>query len=444
MRPGMSNNKLSSRAIRMYASNSRSHENVKDKTMGSTGVLTRFLRYVKVDTRANEAATSSPSTPGQLLLLQQLAAELRAIGAYAVALDDRGQLTATISASPSVFGVPAIGFIAHVDTSPELSGENVKPIVHTAWDGGDIVLPDADDAVLTRQDPALAARVGHDIVTASGTTLLGSDDKAGVAEIMAAAEYLIAHPDIKHGPVRIAFTSDEEIGRGATHFDVKGFDAVCAYTVDGGEVGDLEIESFSANRIAVTFHGLNMHPGYAKGRMINAVRLAAAFVDALPKDSLAPEATEGYDGFLHPYMVDASVERTTVRLLVRDFATPGLKDKQALVEAVAREIVSRYPGARFDLQVEEQYRNMREVLDRHPKVVEHASEAIRRAGVEVRMRPIRGGTDGSRLSFMGLPTPNLFAGQHNIHSRLEWTSAQDMAKAVEVIVRLCEVWGERA
>jgi len=412
--------------------------------MGPTSVLSRFLRYVKVDTRSNDGGTSSPSTPGQMLLLQQLAAELRAIGAYPVTLDDRGAVTATISSTSSTFGVPAIGFIAHVDTSPELSGENVKPIVHRAWDGGNLVLPDAADAVLTREDPVLAAHVGHDLVTASGTTLLGSDDKAGVAEIMAAAEYLITHPEIKHGPVRIAFTSDEEIGRGATHFDTKRFDAVCAYTVDGGEAGDLETESFSANKLTVTFHGFNMHPGYAKGRMINAVRLAAAFVDMLPKDSLSPETTEDYEGYLHPYTVDASIERTAVRLLVRDFTTSGLEEKKALVEQVAREVVSRHPGARFEVQVEEQYRNMGEILDQHPKVVEYASEAIRRAGLEVRMRPIRGGTDGSRLSFMGLPTPNLFAGQHNIHSRLEWTSVQDMEKAVQVIVALCQVWAERS
>jgi tripeptide aminopeptidase len=411
--------------------------------VGPTSVLTRFLRYAKVDTRADESARRSPSTPGQLLLLQQLAAELRAIGAHPVTLDDAGQVMATISSSSSVFGVPAIGFIAHVDTSPELSGENVRPIVHQAWDGGDLVLPDAADAIFTRDDPVLAAHIGHDLVTASGTTLLGSDDKAGVAEIMAAAEYLIAHPEIKHGPVRIAFTSDEEIGRGTTHFDTGRFDAVCAYTVDGGEVGDLETESFSANRLTLIFHGFNVHPGYAKRRMINAVRLAAEFVDALPKDSFSPETTDDYEGFLHPFAVDASVERTTVRLLVRDFVTSGLKEKEALVEEIARHVVARHPGARFEVQVEEQYRNMREILDRHPKVVEHASEAIRRAGLQVRMRPIRGGTDGSRLSFMGLPTPNLFAGQHNIHSRLEWTSVQDMEKAVEVIVGLCQVWAER-
>jgi tripeptide aminopeptidase len=412
--------------------------------MGPTSVLSRFLRYVKVDTRSDDDATRSPSTPGQMLLLQQLAAELRAIGAYPVTLDDRGGVTATISSTTSTFGVPAIGFIAHVDTSPELSGDNVKPIVHRAWDGADLVLPDAADAVLTREDPVLAAHVGHDLVTASGTTLLGSDDKAGVAEIMAAAEYLITHPEIKHGPVRIAFTSDEEIGRGATHFDTRTFDAVCAYTVDGGEAGDLETESFSANKLTVTFHGFSMHPGYAKGRMINAVRLAAAFVDLLPKDSLSPETTEDYEGYLHPFTVDASVERTAVRLLVRDFTMSGLKEKEALVEQVAREVVARHPGARFEVQVEEQYRNMREILDRHPNVVEYAAEAIRRAGLDVRMRPIRGGTDGSRLSFMGLPTPNIFAGQHNIHSRLEWTSVQDMEKAVQVIVALCQVWAERS
>jgi tripeptide aminopeptidase len=288
--------------------------------------------------------------------------------------------------------------------------------------------------------PELSAQMGHDIVTASGTTLLGADDKAGVAEIVAAAEHLMRHPEIPHGPIRIAFTPDEEIGRGADRFDVERFGAACAYTLDGGARGELEVESFSADAITVTFHGFNTHPGYAKGRMVNAVRIAGEFIAALPADRLSPETTDGYEGYVHPYVIDAAVDRTSVRLLVRDFRTEGLKEKERLVEDLARAIVDRHPGARLDVAITESYRNMREVLDRHPDIVERAKAAIRLAGLEVRMKPIRGGTDGSRLSFMGLPTPNLFAGEHNFHSRLEWVSAQDMEKAVEVIVNLARLW----
>jgi tripeptide aminopeptidase len=286
--------------------------------------------------------------------------------------------------------------------------------------------------------------MGHDIVTASGTTLLGADDKAGVAEIVAAAEHLVRHPEIPHGPIRIAFTPDEEVGRGADRFDVERFGAACAYTLDGGARGELEIESFSADAVTVTFHGFNTHPGYAKGRMVNAVRIAGEFIAALPADRLSPETTDGYDGYLHPYVVDAAVDRTSVRLLVRDFRTEGLQEKERLVDELARAIVARHPGARLEIAITESYRNMRDVLDRHPEVVERAKEAIRLTGLDVRMKPIRGGTDGSRLSFMGLPTPNLFAGEHNFHSRLEWVSAQDMDKAVEVIVHLCRVWHDRS
>jgi tripeptide aminopeptidase len=280
-------------------------------------------------------------------------------------------------------------------------------------------------------------------VTASGTTLLGADDKAGVAEIMAAVEYLVANPHIPHGPVRIAFTPDEEVGRGANHFDVARFAAVCAYTLDGGGAGELEYESFSADAITVTFKGFNTHPGYAKGRMINAIRLASAFVTRLPSAELSPETTEGYEGYLHPYQIEASVDRTSVKVLVRDFVTAGLKEKEALVRRIAGEVAAVDPRATVESVVEESYRNMREVLNQHPEVVGLAREAIRAAGLEPIERPIRGGTDGSRLSFMGLPTPNLFAGEHNFHSRLEWTSVQEMEKAVEVIVNLCRLWEER-
>jgi len=410
-----------------------------------TTVLDRFLRYVRYDTQSDEQSKTYPSTAKQLVLLRDLAAELRELGLADAAVDEHGYVMATIPATTAKAGVPTIGFIAHVDTSPEMPGANVKPIVHRAYDGRDLVLPDDPTAVLRlAETPALAGQIGHDIVTASGTTLLGADNKAGVAEIVTAAGYLVAHPEIPHGPIRVAFTPDEEIGRGTQHFDVARFGAACAYTMDGGSRGELEIESFSADAITVTFHGFNTHPGYAQGRMVNAIKVAAAFIDRLPAGTLSPETTGGHDGFVHPYVVQASVERTSVRLLVRDFVTAGLAEKEAMVERLAREAAARYPGARVAIAIEESYRNMREILDRHPAVADHAREAIRRAGLEPQSRPIRGGTDGSRLSFMGLPTPNLFAGEHNFHSRLEWVSVQDMEKAVEVIVHLCRVWQERS
>jgi tripeptide aminopeptidase len=405
--------------------------------MTHTSALERFLRYVTIDTRSDEHSTSSPSTPGQLTLLKLLVEELQGLGLTDASLDEHGYVMATIPATDGKADVPAIGFIAHVDTSPEMPGADVRPIVHRAYDGSDILLPDDPAAVLRVGDiPALASQIGNDIVTASGTTLLGADDKAGVAAIMAAAEHLVRNPDVAHGPVRIAFTPDEEIGRGADRFDVKKFGAVCAYTIDGGSVGELEYESFSADAMTVTFQGFNTHPGYAKDRMINAVKLAAEFIVRLPQDGLSPETTEDREGFVHPYVVDASVERTSVKLLIRDFLTSGLRQKESFLERLAHEVVAGAPGAAVEFKVEPSYRNMREVLDSHPEVVERAREAMRRAGITPIEKPIRGGTDGSRLSFMGLPTPNLFAGEHNFHSRLEWVSAQDMDRAAQVIVQI--------
>jgi tripeptide aminopeptidase len=376
-------------------------------------------------------------------MMRVLVDELLALGASDAAVDEHGYVMATIPATPGHEQAPVIGFVAHVDTSPEMPGADVHPIVHARFDGRDIVLPDDPTAVLRSADePALGAAIGDDIVTASGTTLLGADDKAGVAEIMAAAEYLFANPQVPHGAIRIAFTPDEEIGRGADHFDVARFGAVCAYTLDGGGRGELEYESFSADAMTVTFQGFNTHPGYAKDRMVNAIKLAADFITRLPADGLSPETTEGHEGYVHPYVVDASVERTSVKVLIRDFASSGLRQKETLVERIAREVVAGTPRARVDVTIDQQYRNMREVLDAHPEVVERARQAMRRVGVQPIERAIRGGTDGSRLSFMGLPTPNLFAGEHNFHSRLEWVSAQDMDKAVEVIVELCKVSAE--
>jgi len=408
-------------------------------------VLDRFLRYVRYDTQSDERSTTYPSTARQLVLLRDLVDELRALGLADAAIDDRGYVMATVPATTRKPDVPTIGFIAHVDTSPEVAGAGVKPIVHRAYDGRDLVLPDDPGIVLRASEiPLLAEQIGNDIVTASGTTLLGADNKAGVAEIVTAAERLIAHPEIPHGAIRIGFTPDEEVGRGTEYFDVARFGAACAYTMDGGRRGEIEVESFSADAITVTFLGANTHPGYAKGRMVNAIKVAAAFIARLPADALSPETTDGYEGFVHPYVVQAGVERTSVRLLLRDFVTAGLRDKASLVERLARETAARYPGARVEIAIEESYRNMREVLDQHPEIAEYAREAIRRAGLEPRTQPIRGGTDGSRLSFMGLPTPNVFAGEQNFHSRFEWVSVQDMEKAVEVIVHLAQIWEERS
>src|SRR5436190_4848741 len=408
-------------------------------------VLDRFLRYVRYDTQSDETSSTFPSTAKQLVLLRDLAAELRELGAADAAVDDCGYVMATIPATAGCSDVPAIGFIAHVDTSPEMSGANVKPIVHHAYDGRDLVLPDAPGVVLRLNDISeLGEQMGHDIVTASGTTLLGADDKAGVAEIMTAAAFLLRHPEVAHGPVRVAFTPDEEIGRGTAHFDVARFGAACAYTIDGGSRGEIESESFSADAMTVAFQGVNTHPGYATGRMVNAIKAAAAFIASLPADRLSPETTAGYEGFVHPYLLNAGVDRTSVKLIVRDFVTAGLKNKEALLSRLAEETAARFPGARLEIAVEAQYRNMREVLERHPAIVERARTAIRQTGLEPRSRPIRGGTDGSRLSFMGLPTPNLFAGEHNFHSRYEWVSVQDMEKAVEVIVHLSQIWETQA
>lgn len=409
----------------------------------SSSAATRFLRYVTFDTQSDEQSQSYPSTAKQLVLLKQLVSELRELGVADATIDQHGYVMATIPASPGKEAIPVIGFVAHVDTSPEVSGANVRPIVHKSYDGRDIVLPDDPSVVLRQADnPELAEQHGHDIITASGLTLLGSDDKAGVAEIMAAAEYLTAHREILHGTIKIGFTPDEEVGRGTQYFDVNRFGARYAYTLDGPKVGDLEIENFSADAMTLTFKGFNAHPGYAKGRMISALKLAAEFVHRLPRHGLSPETTSDYEGYVHPHTLQGAVERATIKLLLRDFTTSGLQEKARMLTDLAEEVVRPHPIASVEAQVEESYRNMKEVLDRYPEVIDHAKTAFERAGLTPHVRQIRGGTDGARLSFMGLPTPNLFAGEHNIHSRLEWTSVQDMDKAVEVIVEICRSWAD--
>jgi tripeptide aminopeptidase len=406
-------------------------------------VLDRFLRYVRIDTRADDRSTSCPSTPGQMVLQTMLAAELREIGLTDLTLDENGYLMATVPATGGARAdAPVVGFIAHVDTSPEMPGANVTPIVHHAWDGADIVLPDDPTAVLrASEQPDLAAQIGHDIVTASGKTLLGADDKAGVAAIVEAAAYLMAHPEIPHGAVRVGFTPDEEIGRGANRFDVARFGAMCAYTLDGGNAGELEYESFSADVMRVTFAGFNTHPGYAKGKMVNAMRAAGRFLDRLPRERLSPETTEGHEGFVHPYQMDASVDRTSVRIILRDHATAKLREQEALVRSLA-DAVAAETGTRVEYDVTEQYRNMREVLDRHPQIADRARAAIRAVGLTPVEKPIRGGTDGSRLSITGQPTPHHCAGEHTYHSRLERTSRQYLERAVAVIVELARIWAE--
>lgn len=409
----------------------------------ATTCVERFLRYVTYDTQSEEGVDAYPSTPKQLDLQRLLEAELRQLGLQDVRLDQHGYLTATVPAT--VESAPVIGFVSHVDTSPEMSGAGVVPIVHADYQGQDLVLPDAADAVLKRADnPDLEAVVGHDVITASGSTLLGADDKAGVAVMVAAAEYWMAHPELPRGEIRLAFTPDEEIGRGTEFFDVPAFGARYAYTVDGGAAGELEVETFSADSVRITFHGFNTHPGYAKGRMVNALRVFADFLGRLPKDSLSPETTDGYQGYIHPNVVEGGVERVTVRILLRDFDSAQLAVQRQLLERLAAEAVAAWPGARFDIETKETYRNMREVLDQHPVVVEVARRAMEEAGLEVVSPPVRGGTDGSRLSFMGLPTPNIFCGSHNIHSRLEWTSDYELHKAVEVVLEIGRLWSEEA
>lgn len=401
------------------------------------GAGERFNRYVRVDTTASPGSPTKPSSPGQQTLLALLAAELEDL---AVTTDLReGLLLAHVPATAGHAGVPCIGFVAHVDTSPEVPGANVVPIVHREYDGRDLVLPDDPSLVLRTADhPALAARIGHDIVTASGRTLLGADDKAGVAILMTLAERLTSS-GAPHGRVALAFTTDEEIGRGTAGFDLEAFGAEAAYTLDGGDPGEIEAENFNADSVAVTFTGFNTHPGYATGRLSNALRALGHFLASLPGD-LSPERTSGRDGFAHPHVVDGGVERARVELILRDFEMRGLDALASQVGELARDAAARVPGVEAHVERTTQYRNMRDALTAHPHVVTLAEEAMRDAGLTVVRRAIRGGTDGAALSALGLPTPNLFAGQQNIHSRLEWISAQDMEKAVEVCERLCGKW----
>jgi tripeptide aminopeptidase len=402
----------------------------------------RFMRYVQVDTQSDPLGNSFPTTEKQKDLSRILAAELQAMGITDAHMDDYGYVYATIPANTDK-AVPVICFCSHVDTAPDCSGTGVKPILHNDWNGADIVLPDDGTQVISiAKTPYLERHKGHGLISASGTTLLGSDDKAGVAIIMDLAHYLTTHPEVKHGAIRVLFTPDEEVGKGTAKVDMQKLGAQFGYTLDGGEAGSLEDETFSADGVQLTIHGVISHPGYAKGNMVNALKIAGAILDALPKDHLSPESTEGRDGFIHPTRVDGIAEKATLDFIIRDFVTAGLKDKEAVLEKIVKEVVSRFPGATYEFRVTEQYRNMKEVLDQHPQVAAFAKQAIERAGLTVKMESIRGGTDGSRLSFMGLPCPNIFTGMQNIHSKTECVGVQDMNKAVETLVHLAMIWEE--
>lgn len=404
----------------------------------------RFLRYVQIDTQSDPQSSSYPTTEKQKDLSRILAEELKQMGITDAHMDEWGYVYATIPAT-STKKVPVICFCAHVDTAPDCSGTNIKPIVHTNYQGQDIILPDDKTQVLRMSEyPYLKKLTGHDIITASGTTLLGSDDKAGVAEIMDLANFLMNNKQVKHGEIKILFTPDEEVGKGTAKVDLKKLGADFGYTLDGGDAGSLEDETFSADGVQVVIHGVIAHPGYAKDKMVNAMKIAGEILAFLPKDRLSPESTDGKRGFIHPVRVEGIAEKCTIDFIIRDFDTEGLKKKEDYLRTQIEERMRTYPKASFEFTVTEQYRNMKEILDVHTHVVDFAKEAIARAGLKLKMESIRGGTDGSRLSFMGLPCPNLFAGEQAIHSKLEFISVQDMNKAVETMVHLTCICEEKS
>ena len=407
-------------------------------------VTERFLRYVVIDTQSDPASRTCPSTEKQKNLGRLLATELKEMGVTDAHLDEHGYVYGTIPATTSK-KVPVICFCSHMDTSPDCTGKNVKPQIVKNYRGGDIVLPADPTQVIRPADyPALNDQIGNDIITTDGTTLLGADNKAGVAEIMDAAQFLIDNPQVRHGTIKILFTPDEEIGRGVDKVDLTKLGAEFAYTIDGETAGNIEDETFSADAATITIEGVSTHPGFAKGKMEHAIKIAAAIVERLPKQTCSPETTEGKEGFLHPIGISGALEKATLSFIVRDFTDEGLKEKEALLEGIVKEVMKGFPRSTCRLEIKQQYRNMKRVIDHHPQVVDNAMEAIRRAGLKPVKASVRGGTDGSRLSFMGLPCPNIFAGEHAFHSRLEWVSRQDMERAVQTIVHLAMIWEERA
>jgi len=407
-------------------------------------VTDRFLRYVTIDTQSSHTSRSFPSTEKQKNLGRLLVQELHEIGIADAHLDEFGYVYGTVP-SNTPKKVPVICFCAHMDTSPDVTGQDVKPQIVRNYQGGDIVLPgDRTQVIRVADHPALRDQIGHDIITTDGTTLLGADNKAGVAEIMDAVTILVNNPTIKHGTLKILFTPDEEVGHGVDHVNLKKLGADFGYTMDGESAGNLEDETFSADKATITIRGVSAHPGFAKGKIENAIKIASRIVERLPKDTCSPETTEGREGFLHPTDLAATLECATLGFIVRDFSEEGLREKEVLLESIVNDVMRDFPRSTCELKFDQQYRNMKVVLDRYPQVTANAEEAIRRAGLTPKRTSIRGGTDGARLSFMGLPCPNIFAGEHAFHSRLEWVSVQDMEKAVATIIHLATIWEEQA
>ena len=406
-------------------------------------VAERFLNYVKVDTQSDPNSATFPSTEKQKNLAKILVSELTDMG-IDCELDVYGYVYATIP-SNSNKDVPVICFCSHMDTSPDCSGENVKPIVHTNYNGQDLILPEDNTQIISpKNHPDLLNQIGNDIITADGTTLLGADNKAGVAEIMDAAYQLVNNPEIKHGTIKILFTPDEEIGRGVEHVDLKKLGATFAYTMDGESLGTLENETFSANALHLKINGVSTHPGFAKNKMESAIKIASQIISSLPKDFLSPESTENKEGFVHPVSITGGIEEAKISFIIRDFDSSKLSQHENVIKTIAENVMLQFPHSTFSVEIIEQYRNMKEILDNYPQVVEYAKQAIERVGLDAKLSSIRGGTDGSRLSFMGLPCPNIFAGEHAFHSKHEWVSIQDMEKAVQTILHLAIIWEEKS
>ena len=407
-------------------------------------VVERFIKYTAIDTQSDPSSKTCPSTDKQKDLANLLVSELLEIGLSDAHCDENGYVYATIPSNTDK-DIPVICFCSHMDTSPDCSGTNVKAIIHRNYQGQDIILPDDETQVLKMKDhPDLKDQIGNDIITASGTTLLGADNKAGLAEIMDAAHFLVSHPEHKHGTIKILFTPDEEIGRGVDKADLKKLNADFAYTVDGETAGSIENETFSADGIKLIINGVSSHPGFAKGKMESAIKIASQIIACLPKEKLSPESTEGKDGFIHPVSISGSVEQAAVEFIIRDFTSVELRSHERILDIIVQEVLAEYPNSTYQLIVEKQYRNMKEVIDQHPKLMELGVRAIERTGLKPKIQSIRGGTDGSRLSFMGLPCPNIFAGEHAFHGKQEWVSVQDMQKAVQTIINLALLWEEES
>ena len=421
---------------------------VKNNTMiqiNKDALVERFMRYVQVDTQSDPNGSVHPTTEKQKDLSKILLEELKAMGLQNVEMDEYSYVYATLPANSSKANVPVICYCSHVDTAPDCSGTNVKPLLHKNYDGNDFVMPDDATQILSvKESPYLKGHIGQEIITASGNTLLGADDKAGVAIIMQAAQTLLDNPQVLHGELKIVFTPDEEVGKGTAKINMKKVGAEFGYTLDGGEAGSLEDETFSADGASIVIHGVIAHPGYAKGKLVNTMKIAGEILAALPTNEWSPETTEGMQGFVHPVSLNGISEKTTIGFIVRDFKTAELANHHAKLKKIAEDIVARHTGATMEYVPQEQYRNMKDILLQHPQVAEYAAEAIRRTGLTVKQESIRGGTDGSRLSYMGLPCPNIFTGMQNIHSKLEWVGVKDMMLSVETLVNLAAVWEEKS